>query len=401
MMQSAKTPFEFGRELSEKELVDRRDELATVVRVMREGGRLFLIGPRRFGKTSILRVAAETAETKGVVVLRHDAEAYPTVQSLAEAIVADGTRRLTGSIERAGKKIGQFFAALRPQVKFDPMDGSMSIALAEHPAAQDHPALLAAVLDGLNAMAAQSKHPVAVVIDEFQKVVERGGSGQGSVIDAEAQLRAAVQRHDHVGYVFAGSKTGLLTKMTGDASRPFYRIGSRLFLGPIPRADFAAFLMDGFESGGYATDAAGVTAILELSEDVPYNVQRLAYECWNLLRDGEAGGLNSDTVREALDRLVRRDDPFYTQTWNSLVSTQQKALIAIVTGAGQGMLSQEVLGSHGLAAATMQTAIRALVKKGILRYEETLGSVRYRLEDPFLGAWVEAFVGAGTYLTGL
>lgn len=387
-----KTPFEFGRELSGRELVDREDELATVVRVMREGGRLFLIGPRRFGKTSILRVAAETAEAGGIVVLRHDAEAYPTVQSLAEAIVADGTRRLTGSIERAGKKIGQFFAALRPQVKFDPMDGSMSIALAEHPVAQDQPALLAAVLDGLNGMAAQSKHPVAVVIDEFQKVVEQGGTGRGGGVDAEAQLRAAVQRHDHVGYVFAGSKTGLLTKMTGDASRPFYRIGSRLFLGPIPRSDFDAFLRAGFESGGYQADADAVTAILEHAEDVPYNVQRLAYECWNLLRDGEAGRLTSGTVREALDRLVRRDDPFYTQTWNSLVATQQKALMAVVAGDGQGMQSQEVLSAHGLAAATMQTAVRALVKKGILRYEEARGSVRYRLEDPFLGAWVEAFV---------
>jgi len=360
-----------------------------------EGGRLFLIGPRRFGKTSILRAATELAEKEGVVVLRHDAEAYPTVQSLAEAIVADGARHLTTSIERAGKKIGQFFAALRSQVAFNPMDGSMSIALTEHPVPQDHPALLAAVLDGLNAMAAQSKRPVAVVIDEFQKVVEHGGTGEGSVVDAEAQLRAAVQRHDHVGYVFAGSKTGLLTKMTGDASRPFYRMGSRLFLGPIPRSDFAAFLTEGYESGGYQSDAEAVAAILELAQDVPYNIQRLAYECWNLLRDGEAAALTPETVQEALGRLVRRDDPFYTQTWNSLVSTQQRALMAIVAGDGQGMLSQEVLSAHGLAAATMQTAIRALAKKGILRYEETRGSVRYRLEDPFLGVWVGTVVGRG------
>ena len=56
------TPFEFGRELSGSELVDREDELAMVVRTMQEGGRLFLIGPRRYGKTSILRAATETAE---------------------------------------------------------------------------------------------------------------------------------------------------------------------------------------------------------------------------------------------------------------------------------------------------------------------------------------------------
>ena len=45
-------PFEFGRELSAAELVDRDEERAAVVHAMEEGGRLFLIGPRRFGKTS-------------------------------------------------------------------------------------------------------------------------------------------------------------------------------------------------------------------------------------------------------------------------------------------------------------------------------------------------------------
>ncbi|MFC2085653.1 ATP-binding protein [Bacteroidota bacterium] len=389
----SRTPFEFGRELSGEELVDREDELATVVRVMQERGRLFLIGPRRFGKTSVLRAATEIAEVEGIVVLRHDAEAYPTVQSLAEAIVADGASRLTRTVERAGKKIAQFFAALRPQVNFNPMDGSMSIALAENPSVADQPALLASVLDGLNAMAGQSKRSVAVVIDEFQKVVESTGARGQSGKSAEAQLRASVQRHDNVGYIFAGSKTGLLTEMTGDASRPFYRLGSRLFLGPIPRSDFSVFLADGFASGGFQADADAIRTILDCAADVPYNVQRLAYECWNLLRDGGvAGDLSEQHVEDALAQLVRRDDPFYTQTWNSLLSTQQRALVALVAGEGRGMLSAAVLRSHGLAAATMQTAIRALITKGIVRYEETRGSVRHRLEDPFFGTWVATYV---------
>ncbi len=47
-------PFEFGRELGTQELVDRHDEIAEVVQAIDQGAKLFLIGPRRFGKTSIL-----------------------------------------------------------------------------------------------------------------------------------------------------------------------------------------------------------------------------------------------------------------------------------------------------------------------------------------------------------
>ena len=54
-----KNPFEFGRELGSEELVNRTDELGIVQRVIESGGKLFVIGPRRFGKTSLLKSAAE------------------------------------------------------------------------------------------------------------------------------------------------------------------------------------------------------------------------------------------------------------------------------------------------------------------------------------------------------
>jgi hypothetical protein len=40
-------PFEYGRELGPGELVDREAELAEVRATLLEGGKLFLIGPRR------------------------------------------------------------------------------------------------------------------------------------------------------------------------------------------------------------------------------------------------------------------------------------------------------------------------------------------------------------------
>jgi len=70
--------FEFGRELSREELIDRTDELARVERALSGGGKLFLIGPRRFGKTSLLAAAASELRARNVRVLRFNIEAFST-----------------------------------------------------------------------------------------------------------------------------------------------------------------------------------------------------------------------------------------------------------------------------------------------------------------------------------
>ena len=70
-----KNPFEFGRELGAEELVDREDEVAAVMRTLREGGKLFLVGPRRYGKTSILKTAGDRlVSEESAILLRYNAE---------------------------------------------------------------------------------------------------------------------------------------------------------------------------------------------------------------------------------------------------------------------------------------------------------------------------------------
>jgi hypothetical protein len=104
-------------------------------------------------------------------------------------------------------------------------------------------------------LAADAKRPTALVIDEFQKVIQLGGQG------AEAQMRAAVQRNTDIGFIFAGSKTTLLNDMTLNPARPFYRMGIRHFLSPLPRVLTAAVKESGTALASQAvTERYGVSA---------------------------------------------------------------------------------------------------------------------------------------------
>jgi AAA+ ATPase superfamily predicted ATPase len=376
-------PFEFGGELRASSLIDREQELDLVIRTIEDGGKLFLIGPRRYGKTSILAAAAEKLADSGVAVLRYDAEVYESLDRLAEALLAGAARELTPTLEKAGEALKRFASKLKPRVDYDLADQSLSITLgtSDKSAAKALP-LLSDVLNIIDRMAAASGRRAAVILDEFQQIVEEGGA------TAERQIRGTIQRHHNTAYVFAGSKTRMLADMTNDPARAFWKLGSRLFLGPIPRDAWREFLNRGFTGSAFKVQPAALDHLLNLAEDVPFNIQQLANACWELLRASGAGSLTSDRVDDALVNLVTRENPSYTQLWNSLTRPQKLALKAVIDEGGTNLRSAAVLARYGIAASTMHKTLRTLDNRGVVREEETIGSIRYRLEDPFFAHWL-------------
>ena len=120
------------------------------------------------------------------------------------------------------EQISRFFSRLKPEITYDGVEQELSISLGvDSTAKENRPVkLLTDALDGLEALALSQprSRPVGLIIDEFQAVVARGG------IEAEAQIRAAIQEHRRVGYVFAGSQTRIMTDMTQQHERPLYRL---------------------------------------------------------------------------------------------------------------------------------------------------------------------------------
>jgi len=378
-------PFQYGAELKPSQIVNRKQEIRDVTRAVLEGGRVFLVGPRRFGKTAILRAATHAAERTGAVILLLDAEAYPGVDELVRALVTESARLLKGDIAKTGDRIMRFFSRLRPTITYDPANNTWSTSINADTALQtDRTPLLIEAIAGVARLAADVKKPTALIIDEFQKVIEWGGE------DAEAQIRAALQRYARMGFVFAGSKTRLLNDMTLNPARPFYRMGIRHFLGPLPREDFVRFITRGFETADYRVEPKAVEDILDLSEDVPYNVQALSSVAWEMLNDESGSALTPNLVQRALRLLVERDGPFYLTVWNGLTTVQQRVLTAAVRERGVELTSAAVTQKYRVSPSTVSKTLRFLEEREILRREEQRDSVRWRLEDPFLSAWLKA-----------
>ena len=377
-----RNPFEFGRPVGEVELVDRQSELRAVKAALTQGQKLWLIGPRRYGKTSILVTAQEQLRAQNAVVLRFNLEEFATPDALARAIVLGAARASTGSMQQVAQGIARFFARLKPSLSVDPLGGTFSASLELSATEKSDPALLGEALRGLEELASNSDVSWGVAFDEFQKILDWDAN-------LEAQLRAVVREHRAVGYVFAGSKTRVLKDMVADAARPFYRLGDWLWLGELPRPEFAQFLRDGFALLAIEIEDAALAAILDLAREVPYNVQQLARACWELARD--ATRLDVALVERAFGEILRRNDAVYTGSWASLTAIQKRTLSALVEFDGQNMLSASVTQRISSPANSVKRALEALLDRDIARVQESVGQIQYRLEDPFFGAWIERF----------
>ncbi len=392
-------PFEFGRELGADELVNRVDELEIVRRTIQTGGKLFVIGPRRFGKTSLLKAATEKADKEGNLILRYNAEAFADIDGLVEKIIEDSARALKGSVEKTGGLIKQYFKSLKPEISFSVTQSEWKSSIGINSSAvAGSIGLLVDALNGLEELAAaETDRKVALIIDEFQEILASEG------ITAEKQIRSAIQTHKHTAYIFAGSKTRMLTEMVMSPSRPFYRLGTLLFIGELPRPEFSRFLLDKFTFAGFFAPKSSeeerrnlCLKILDLAEDVPYNVQMLAHSIWNRLLQikigaPESGFLSENLIDETLEKLIRQNDPFYTQIWNALTAIQKKSLLAVIAENGQNLQSKKVTQEKGIAPSTMGRALESLISKDILRQAEIEGSLRYRFEDPFFAHWIRFF----------
>lgn len=377
-------PFIVGRTAKGTALVDRETELEKIKATLKSGDKLFLIGPRRYGKTSILETAAEQLNAAGAHILLYSVQGYTSLDLLVRALVTDAAN-FSGNLKHATESVKKFFTSLNPSVSLDPTSGSLSVSLGvKHHEMSEQSLLLIDALNSLERLAASSKKKVGLVLDEFQYLLELGGSR------IEGQLRAAVQSHARVGYVFAGSQTSLLTDMISNHARPFYRLGEPLFLQEIPRADFLSHLRAGFQLIKCQARDETFNHLLDLAEDVPYHVQLLARTCWDLVYRQGRNKLRTEDVDTAHGQLIKVFDPVFSSQWAALTAIQRKVLALVAQGVAQGLHSKQTLRKADVTAGAMHKALQALERQAILRAENRAGESRHRFEDPLFKSWIVA-----------
>jgi hypothetical protein len=373
-------PFVYGEVVPAAAFVDRHQELRRLTADLDAAQKVFLISPRRYGKSSLIRRALAALDRRGALCVEVTVSSYSSylafLEGYARAVLTAATRW-----ERAMTWVREVLGATRPElrVEADPA-GSPTLALS-FPAARGARDLsrLAAEVFQLPARLAESRRrPVVVALDEFQAI---GAFNGGSV---EESLRAAVQLQRRVGYVFAGSEPSLMEQML-TPRRPFYKAGPVMRLEKIPSDQFAKFIESRFVRSGMRPDPGFGLAVVDLAGQLPYDVQRLAHEVWDDARGEGWKRVGVEHLHETLKRLLAEQSVVFESSWQRLTLAQRAVLRAVVVEEGRELLSADVRTRHRLGgASTVQGALAALTRQDIISRD---GS-RYVVVDSLMREWI-------------
>jgi len=373
-------PFVYGEVVTATAFADRDEERARLARDLSEGQKVFLISPRRYGKSSLIRgvmktLAAERILTVEVTVAASSSyvgflEAYARALLSAETPVG-GLRRWTTELLKG----------VRPELRLDAQAGGQARFSVTFPAvrsARDTARLASEVFALPGRIAAARRQRLAIALDEFQAIA---AFDEGNV---EHALRAAVQEQRSVGYVFAGSEPSLMERML-TPRRPFYKAGPVVRLGKIDEALFADFIDTKFTRSGIRTEDGLGAAIVELAQNVPYDVQRLAHETWDDVRAAGRKSAGLDDLHLTLGRLLDEQHTVFEEAWQRLTLAQRGVLRAIVLEDGRELLSAGVRLRHRLSAASsVQSALAALLRQDIVMKDQG----QYFVNDSLYREWV-------------
>jgi uncharacterized protein len=373
-------PFVYGEVVPASAFVDRETELDRLTGDLQAGQKIFLISPRRYGKSSLVRQALAAATRGGALTAEVTVSSFSSyvafLEGYARALVSVETR-----LDRATGRLREMLTGMRAEVRVEPDHAGKRQLTVAFPAARTDRDVsrLAQEVFALPGRIAEARgRRLAIALDEFQAI---GAFNGGSV---EHALRAAVQTQRQVGYVFSGSEPTLMERMLG-RSRPFYKAGPVMRLQKIPADRFAQFIEARFKATGLkAVDGLG-TAIVDLAGNLPYDVQRLAHEVWDDARSEGRRTANLDDLHSTLRRLLGEHQTLFEGMWQRLTLAQRGALRAAVLEEGRELLSADVRARYRLSGtSTVQASLGALLREDVIAREGD----RYVVVDSLFREWV-------------
>jgi hypothetical protein len=381
-------PFVYGEIVPAAAFVDRETETERLTRDLLAGQKIFLISPRRYGKSSLIRRALRAAEREGALAVDVTVSSYSSYVAFLEGY-ARALLSIDAPRERGRGWLNGLLGGLRSEVRVGAGGAERHAPVISFPAARterDTSRLAGEVFALPGRIADARRRPLAIALDEFQAIGSFSGSGARGprMHQVEHALRAAVERQRQVGYVFSGSEPALMERMLGK-SRPFYKAGPVMRLQKIDPQVFAAFIEARFGATGLRPEEGLGAAIVDLGGNLPYDVQRLAHEVWDDARAMRKRRAGIDDLHQTLKRLLGEHDAFFDTTWQRLTLAQRAALRAVVLGDGRELLSAETRVRHRLGGpSTVQASLNALVRDEVLARE----GPRYLVIDSLLREWV-------------
>ena len=369
-----KTPFVFGKTVSGDAFTDREKETAKLVSNFKYGVNTFIVSPRRWGKTSLVKKAKTLAENDDLKIVYVDVQQCRTAEEFCERYASAVLTQSSNKMEEWFENAKTFLSRLSFGVDASAdMSGEMSFKLQfkqKENSMED-------MLQLPEKIANKKNIRIVVCIDEFQQI----GKFQDS-LQFQISLRSIWQHHELASYCLFGSKKHMMESLFDDSSKPFYKFGDIIYLQRIPVEYWVKYIAGKFcEADKKITDSQAEWIVEKVDGNSSY-VQQLS---WYVFQRTE-NEVNDDILEDSLTELVDQCREVFDSKTENLTSCQMGFLRAVADGVHTGFSSANVIESYKLnSSANVAIVKKALIDKDLIIEENK----DIKLSDPIMGIWLQ------------
>ena len=369
-------PFVFGVPAEDTYFIGREKESARLESNFKYGINTVLMSPRRWGKTSLVKRVARSAEAEegNRIIVQMDIFAcrseYDFYNTFSSAIL----KQTASKVEEWLVLAKGFIERLVPKLSASPEPGTeYSVSLGITPKTHSPEEVLSLP----EVIAQRKKCELVICIDEFQQVGEFPNS-----LEVQKRLRGVWQHQKHVSYCLYGSKLHMMTKLFLRKSYPFYKFGEVLDLEPIPLQTWTPYIQGRFKSFGKQISDVFVERICKTVGYQASYVQQLSYSV--LLLSGNE--VTEESFGRAVDDLLAQNSNAFIEQTQSLTTYQLNFLRAIMDGVSSGFGETSVRDRYNLGSASNITRLKqSMIDKELVE----LTPKGIILGDPVLKIWLK------------
>src|SRR5687767_3774968 len=172
-------PFVYGEVVPVTAFVGREGELDRLTGDLMAGQKVFLISPRRYGKSSLVARALSAAAKQGALTVDITVSSYSSYVAFLEGY-ARALLSVDTTLDRARAWLRDMLSAVRPEVRVEPDEtgrGQLALSFPSARSDKDVARLAQEVFALPGKIAAARKRKLAIALDEFQAIAEfNGGS---------------------------------------------------------------------------------------------------------------------------------------------------------------------------------------------------------------------------------
>jgi hypothetical protein len=363
------SPFVYEEPVGRGDLVDREPELSTLRERAADARNSRLEGPRRFGKTSLLRAALQAAVDDGAVPIEVNFLGCVTAADAADRIERAYGAQLDGALRRWFTGLVR---TLRPTLSAAP--GGVGVSARPQPATPG-------LLDRLalpRRLHERTGRRCAIAFDEFQELLRIDSSLPGT-------FRSELEGHGRAAaYIFSGSQPGLMRDLFADRRLAFFAQAAPIALGPLPADALADFLVARFADGRRDPGEA-LGPLLDAAEGHPQRAMLLAHHLYLRTERDRPADVETWIAAQEAARLEAEGE--LEVLWASATALERR-ILKVIAHRTVPLGGREAAERFGLAkSGSNQVAVDRLVREGHVVADDT-SRTGWRIVDPFLAAWL-------------